>query len=50
MHTLSKLIVHSDEFISLWKEYEEGITDEARFVKQIDKLEMIIQAHEYEKG
>jgi putative hydrolase of HD superfamily len=32
----------------LWKEYEEGKTSEALFVKQLDKLEMIFQASEYE--
>lgn len=34
----------------LWKEYEDGTTKEAQIVKQFDKLEMIMQAHEYEQG
>jgi len=38
-----------DEFFNLWNEYEEGSTAEARIVKQLDKLEMIVQADEYEK-
>eukprot|EP01025_Chloroclados_australasicus_P000939 TRINITY_DN103125_c0_g1_i1.p2 TRINITY_DN103125_c0_g1~~TRINITY_DN103125_c0_g1_i1.p2 ORF type:complete len:195 (+),score=24.00 TRINITY_DN103125_c0_g1_i1:202-786(+) len=33
----------------LWKEYENGETSEARIVKDLDKLEMILQAYEYEK-
>eukprot|EP00898_Chlorokybus_atmophyticus_P007422 jgi/Chlat1/7681/Chrsp64S07138 len=34
----------------LWKEYEEGITPEAQLVKDFDKLEMILQAAEYEQA
>ena len=33
---------------SLWREYEEGTSPEAVFLKDLDKLEMILQAHEYE--
>lgn len=32
-----------------WKEYQEGITKEAKAVRQIDKIEMALQAKEYEK-
>ncbi len=35
-------------FIDLWKEYEEESSPEAVFVKQIDKIEMILQAVVYE--
>eukprot|EP00899_Mesostigma_viride_P011699 jgi/Mesvir1/2052/Mv02314-RA.1 len=35
---------------SLWQEYETGTTPEARMVKDFDKLEMILQASEYERG
>jgi len=38
-----------EEFYLLWKEYEENTTIEAQLVKQLDKLEMIIQADQYEK-
>ena len=38
------------EMIDLWNEYEEGTTPEAILVKDIDRLEMIIQAVEYEKS
>ncbi|KZT25142.1 HD domain-containing protein [Neolentinus lepideus HHB14362 ss-1] len=34
---------------ALWQEYEEGVSDEARFVKDLDRLEMALQAREYEK-
>ena len=36
------------EILELWKEYEAGETPEARLVKDMDKLEMILQALEYE--
>jgi putative hydrolase of HD superfamily len=31
-------------FVSLWEEFEEGGTPEARFVRQLDRLEMGLQA------
>lgn len=37
------------ELFQLWVEYEDGKTKEAQFVKQLDKLEMLVQADEYEK-
>lgn len=36
------------ELLDLWEEYEAGTTPESRFVKDIDKFEMILQADEYE--
>jgi putative hydrolases of HD superfamily len=38
----------SEDILSLWKEYEEGSSEEAKLVKDMDKLEMILQAQEYE--
>lgn len=38
-----------DEYLSLWREFEEQETEEARLAGQIDKLEMVMQALEYEK-
>lgn len=38
------------ELYDLWVEYEESGSEEARFVKQIDKLEMVLQADEYEQA
>ena len=40
---------HGDEYIKLWKEFENAENEEAKFVKQIDKLEMALQAHFYER-
>ncbi|KAG7347768.1 HD superfamily hydrolase [Nitzschia inconspicua] len=37
------------EILDLWKEYEIGETAEAKLVKDMDKLEMILQALEYEQ-
>ncbi|MDI6697027.1 MAG: HD domain-containing protein [Anaerolineales bacterium] len=34
-------------WIELWQEFEEGMTNEARFVRQIDRLEMGLQAVVY---
>lgn len=38
----------NEELQNMWKEMEEGKTNEAKFVYQLDKLEMLIQAEEYE--
>jgi putative hydrolase of HD superfamily len=35
------------EFISLWEEFEAGQTAESRFVRQVDRLEMGLQAGVY---
>lgn len=35
-------------YIALWEEYEAGQTPEARFVRQLDRLEMVLQASIYE--
>lgn len=37
------------DYLALWQEYEENRTDEARFVKQMDRLEMALQASVYEQ-
>lgn len=44
---LSKL-PRGEKYIALWEEFEKGETPEAHFIKQIDKLEMGLQAHLYE--
>ena len=36
------------EYFKLWKEFQEGNTKEARFVKDADRLELALQAYEYE--
>ena len=37
------------EYVALWQEYEAGATPEARFVWQVDRLEMGLQASVYER-
>jgi putative hydrolase of HD superfamily len=37
------------EYLALWEEYETGETLEARFVKQVDRLEMAFQARVYQQ-
>ncbi|RSH79109.1 uncharacterized protein EHS24_001147 [Apiotrichum porosum] len=39
-----------DRFRSLWYEYEARETPEAKLVKDLDRLELIVQAVEYEKS
>lgn len=36
------------ELYDLWLEYDQGKTEDARLVKELDKMEMIVQADEYE--
>lgn len=33
----------ADEFIAIWKEFEDGITDEAKFAKSMDRFEPLLQ-------
>ncbi|KAI8468729.1 MAG: HD domain-containing protein [Monoraphidium minutum] len=40
----------ASEVAALWREYEGQATPEAHLVKDFDKLEMIVQAHEYEQA
>jgi putative hydrolase of HD superfamily len=37
------------EYLALWDEYEAGETPEARFVRQVDRLEMAFQARVYQQ-
>lgn len=37
------------EIFSLWQDYEGGLTKEGRFVKQVDRVENLLQAFEYLK-
>lgn len=37
------------EYIDLWKEFNEQKTKEAKLVKEFDKLEMVVQALEYQR-
>ena len=47
--TMLGSLLGGDEILSLWKEYEEGATEEAKLLKDLDKIEMILQAQEYEE-
>ena len=40
----------TEESLELFREFEDGTTLEGRFVKAIDKLEMLVTAAEYEKA
>jgi putative hydrolase of HD superfamily len=35
------------KYLSTWDEFEDGKSEEAKLVRQLDKLEMAIQAYEY---
>merc|ERR1712007_192916 len=37
------------DLVETWAEYENQTSDEARFMKDLDRLEMLIQADEYEE-
>jgi putative hydrolase of HD superfamily len=43
-----KNIFKGDDYLKIWEEYEKGVTPEAKFVKEIDKLEMLLQAFIYD--
>ena len=47
MNDLLEVMCHRDELKSIWDECEAGKTKEADFVKQMDKLDMALQAQEY---
>lgn len=38
-----------ETYLAIWKEYQEGKTREAKAVRQLEKIEMALQAKEYEK-
>lgn len=39
----------AEEIHALWLEYEEGETQEAKWVREMDKFDCLVQAHEYEQ-
>lgn len=53
MNTLKSMLKDypeaAEEMVELWSEYAKAETPEAQFVKDLDKLEMIMQADEYEE-
>ena len=46
----SKLGKEGEEIFGLWEEFEHGKSKEGKLVKELDKLEMALQAAEYENG
>jgi len=38
-----------ENYLAVWNEYQEGKTKEAKAVRQLEKIEMALQAKEYEK-
>lgn len=51
MEKIASLVPNTvgNELLDLWNEYEKQSTKEAKFVKDFDKFDMILQAFEYEK-
>ena len=43
-------LYHGKEMVALWEEFESGKSKEAQFVKEIDKLEFLLQALLYQKS
>lgn len=55
MHTMTHVNLDpngsaSKRIQALWNEYEQRETREAKFVKDLDLLEMALQGYEYETG
>ena len=48
MIEISSKLPRGKEMLELYKEYEAGITAEARFLKLCDKLDMALQSYEYQ--
>lgn len=49
MKDLCSKLENGQELLGLWYKLESGETPEARFVKKLDKLEMMFQTKEYEE-
>ena len=41
--------IQREKYLEVWKEYQEGQTKEAKAVRQLEKIEMALQAKEYER-
>ncbi len=46
---VKEILTDFPELVSIWKEFEAGETPEALIVKIADKLELLLQALDYEK-
>ncbi|MBO0720955.1 MAG: HD family hydrolase, partial [Blastocatellia bacterium] len=47
---LTKIGAPGKKYLEIWLDYEDRISLEARLVKAADKLDLLLQAFEYEKG
>lgn len=51
MQEMCSLLKHNSQYImELFEEYNQAQTKEAQLVKQVDKLEFLLQASEYEQS
>jgi putative hydrolase of HD superfamily len=50
IHRVLDKLPNGDVYVALWQEYEAGASPEARFVRQIDRLDMALQAVLYERA
>ena len=37
------------QYLQIWKEYQENVSDESKIIHQLDRLEMVLQAKKYQK-
>jgi len=49
IHKVLETLDTSERYLELWEEFEAGQSPEAKLVKEIDRLEMGLQAHFYEQ-
>ena len=49
MKRLCGTLPNGDMLLNLWLEFEEGKTEEAKMARQIDTVEMALQAQEYQR-
>ncbi|MCS7059760.1 MAG: HD domain-containing protein [Anaerolineae bacterium] len=50
IHQVLDKLPNGELYGALWEEYEAGLSPEARFVRQLDRLEMALQAALYERA
>ncbi|RDW58105.1 hypothetical protein BP6252_13516 [Coleophoma cylindrospora] len=41
--------LNGKEIKAIWQEYEDGVTEESKFVHDVDKIELVLQMVEYER-
>lgn len=50
VRAILKNIENNQEYIDLWEEWVDQKTPESKFLKKVEKIEMAIQAYEYERS